>query len=1021
MATPEQLAQQIRFGLDTLGERNAHHDFEHLCRGVATKRIISNLLPATGPVSSGGDQGRDSETFWTHLPVELPNTSLFVALASSDRVVLACTTQRESLPTKIRSDLSTICSQGSTVNRVIVFCTLAVPVSLRHTLQREARREHDIELDVWDAVALAEQLAQPDIFYLAVQYLHLPSELAPSAEPSTATLPSWYVTDRERWRGRTTSAGTFGEFIDLQGCLRHATFNPPARADIGEWLQRMYDVLGQSPSTDIRLRARYEIAVATLRGTDTLRPADSLVQEFFAEVNTAVSDPGILEDAVVLLQYCQGAFARALTDMTADNLVRLHHELASRVATLLDDEPYPNRRASLLALSARLALQPDMAVMPQIDPIDLARPSEVMEQVLEALDNDRPVQMRVRDISLADRDGGMTQLVRLCEALDEAPLFPVETIADYFDLLSPLLTEHPLYRQVRDALDDAADKVAGHAARADRCRGRAIQMLEAGQRLAALAEIHDAKVNWWSGDTLDGSILAMLLAAEIYSNLGLPLAAKQYAMTAAWAAQSSGQPHLIEKTARGILLAASYDYQAGSWLSATFLFKVGIMAHSSLAEQPWDQDQHPHFQDMLVHQAMIVLAAQQIRTDLVSTIQDAMATTGVNTLVGPMVEEAERLRSWPEEQWAKNADASNCGRPFSDVGPSRRYTWTAFGIRWFVSARNDRNSVMAAERLVAGAQIVAVELERHDPVLLRGDIYIDTETYSTGQRPAETCEPIPDNHASTWRVHLAVEEALDPAQFHVELMSMLAVILLNSSLLPKHRFFQILDAAYSEGLGHKLSIGRPYDEVAGILRDDTFAVIADHEARLIGAEIPLRPDVSVELEPTQTPGPGYTRDAAVEALNTRYRRLPLIAQHTLPRLLNDPSVRSTLARLRAQGWLDWHLLTAIANIVANQRIAREGVSLPPQNRQEAARASALMSRPEATSDPIVPPEQFTEAALTHALQISAISTVNNLGLESHQRTPQFAAIFDLLGTRYGYWTDDVPHPDFFMNVGDAVP
>jgi hypothetical protein len=45
MATPEQLIQQVRFGLETLRERNGHHEFEALCLAVARRRIASNLLP----------------------------------------------------------------------------------------------------------------------------------------------------------------------------------------------------------------------------------------------------------------------------------------------------------------------------------------------------------------------------------------------------------------------------------------------------------------------------------------------------------------------------------------------------------------------------------------------------------------------------------------------------------------------------------------------------------------------------------------------------------------------------------------------------------------------------------------------------------------------------------------------------------------------------------------------------------------------------------------------------------------
>jgi hypothetical protein len=44
MANIDQVASQIRFGLDQLSARNAHHDFEHLCRHLTRARICSNVL-----------------------------------------------------------------------------------------------------------------------------------------------------------------------------------------------------------------------------------------------------------------------------------------------------------------------------------------------------------------------------------------------------------------------------------------------------------------------------------------------------------------------------------------------------------------------------------------------------------------------------------------------------------------------------------------------------------------------------------------------------------------------------------------------------------------------------------------------------------------------------------------------------------------------------------------------------------------------------------------------------------------
>lgn len=172
-------ARLVRFALDTLAESNAHHDFERLCLALARHRVTSNLVPATGPVSGGGDQGRDGESHWTNLPNEGVD-SVFATLASPENVVLACTIQKSDVAAKISRDLGSICSRGQAVNRVVYFTVAPVTVAKRHQLQEEARDQYEVKLDIWDAAAIAEHLSDPDLFPIAVEHLHLP-EIADDA------------------------------------------------------------------------------------------------------------------------------------------------------------------------------------------------------------------------------------------------------------------------------------------------------------------------------------------------------------------------------------------------------------------------------------------------------------------------------------------------------------------------------------------------------------------------------------------------------------------------------------------------------------------------------------------------------------------------------------------------------------------------------------------------------------------------------------------------------------------------
>jgi hypothetical protein len=191
MTTPVQTAQVIRFAIDSLGDDNGHHTFEQMCRHVAVRRIASNVLPASGPVSAYGDQGRDFETFRTFLAERISCTSGFLALTSSQTIAFACTIQKEALKLKLEADLHAICDQGSNVDRVVFFVGSAVPIGLRHHLEELAGETYQVAVTIIDRSALADLLAHPDLYWIAQQYLHLPAELAPRELLSTVpSVPS---------------------------------------------------------------------------------------------------------------------------------------------------------------------------------------------------------------------------------------------------------------------------------------------------------------------------------------------------------------------------------------------------------------------------------------------------------------------------------------------------------------------------------------------------------------------------------------------------------------------------------------------------------------------------------------------------------------------------------------------------------------------------------------------------------------------------------------------------------------
>lgn len=1015
MGSPTELEQQILFGLSTLGQRNAHHEFEQLCLGLARRRITSNLMPATGPVSAGGDHSRDGESFWSNLSLELPGTSVFVSMVATEKVVLACTIQQSDVAGKIRTDIAVLGAQNE-VERVAYFITGPLPVGKRHSLIAEALNDHQIKLEIWDCTAISNHLKDQDLFYLAVRFLHLPSSLAPEPPPSDAALPGWYTEDRQHWRDRSTPASTLGDLVHLRRPLRHATLHVEARADLPDWLAEARTLLGQSTPTTLRARARYEIAIATLRGMSTLRPVDDLVRSYFADIMGSIDELGLLEDATYMLEYGYGAYLRTVTDITRDELDAWHAALQEKVERLLGAHPFPNAEASLLALATRLALHQDYPRDRMPQPDELVPFAEATERVVAAVEAGEALQFSMEGVSFVDIDKGMLALKRLTEQLPNTPLFPVKSIADYFDLLVPGLVDHPLYETVRDALDVAVESIEGKAARGDRAQSRALKFHGAGRLLNALSEIHEAKINWWHGDTIEGGVIMSFLASRVYSELGLPIAAKQYAMSAAVAARNSNDPDLGASVARGFLLGASYEHQAGMWLSATQTFRIGLLAQHHYADEPTNTERYPYVQDMLVDQAFILRAARSVRPEYLPLIEMATSSVGLADVLNAMLAGVNQSPALAEDDYAEIADRAGLGRPFSDAGPTRRYSWAALGTTWTVECDNDRVAVLAAERFAAALQITLAELASHDALLLTGAVQIkiqpDRPSLPTG---AEYCVNVASNTDSRWELHLTPAAAMKPETAHLEVTSAVIYVLIDRSLLSREDFILTIERAFAKGLWHKLLASRPYDEIADILKPEQYEELAGLTTVAPGksVELAVRPG-STAMEAITAPAPGYDHAESLRTVTARYENMIPMVRLTLGRLAADAAFQATVRRLRGAGWLEWHLLTAVANLAGSERARRSGVRLTADMTQaEQVRVQAVMKQSETEIDEPMPMSLFSEEGMRSCLSVAILSTLGNLDLTNNQKTPDFPAIFRFLGDRYGYWTDDVPHDPIF--------
>ena len=1007
------LIRQISFALSDLPSENAAHRFEDLCRHVARARLAANLLPATGPVGAGGDQGRDFETYRTYLSAQLGRYGGFAARLPEGAVAFACTLQQDGLPSKLREDVSKICAGGVPVVAAYCFLIAPMPVGKRHELQDELREAHGVHVEILDRKWLTEELSDPELFWIAEEYLSLPAGLAPARGPALGSqegAPAWYLSDRDRWRGRQAARPTLGELLDLRDGLRHATFDRRARGDLPFWLALMEPLCG-APGRTIRQRARYETAVAQMRGLKDLGPADGHVTEFFSEMSDE-RDPARLSDAGVLLTYTCVAYSYARSGLKLEQLTEWGDALRGQVKQLLNDDPPPVRRARLLEVLGQLCLARDPSSLPQAaGPMELPEIAEVVDEEGQPLRSVRPA--GAPDRFCIDVAQGLGAWGELAGSLPDLPLFPVDGMARYLELLSPLLVAQDGWSAIVSAVDAAVASAEGDAAAGDRALARAQALLDADLLLDSLNELHNAKLRFFHGDHPRSLVSTLLALGDLYGKLYLPVAARAYALAAAKAAGATDADEVAALLPHSLFMVSEHDYRAGSFASALQVLQLAMFAQQALVDievDPWaDRDLG---RGMVTAGFCFKAAHDLLAGPFADSVDELLDSVGLLDRLRGVGAEVD---GWSEEVWAEHTDAQLEGRPYTDVGPRREIRFAALGLAWTISCANQYLAAAAAERLAAAAQILCADLAGYELLLLPTEVHIEVKVRPAG----EPCEPreLRASSGRRWMVELSsVDEGqpLEPEQVTRELITILVSTLLGVSLLSKDAFVGVVERAFAGGITHKLCPIRPYDE------------LVPYDRELF--ESLLRPSVSAPcakgrppakchsgLAWRSGPGPGYSAEMAREMLATRYAQLPSLLRVTLPVLRADRRFANTIAHLRRRRWLDWHILTAIFNLTLQVRLGRAGLNHAEVLATEQGRQAAtdLAFAPEADDDIMAPAPLLNLQNLDQGRQMALASLMRHWGLDLHAGHFDIAAGERLLAERYGYWTDDIEHPDPF--------
>lgn len=971
----------VRFQLSQLGAKNGAHLFERLCFELARLRHVRNILPATGPVQAGGDQGRDFESYRTHLVGAGLAASTFIAMATDEVVVGAVTLEKGDTAGKIRADLKTIFASGDRPDRVIYFCEQDLPVASRHKLQAHCQGRYQTKLDIHDGQAISDQLSDPDTFWIASQFLDIPADLYPKDD-----VDADYAARRQRWVADREAPENWADFVEIKESLREVAHEEALLPDLGGWIEIMGGYL-EGPSQPLRQKARYEIAIAHLQGRGDLEPARSLVEAYFDGLKASAPRAVDLLDAAVLVIFAWGAVHRGATRLAAETVCAWAVAVDALVTEALASTERRGDRCTLLQARASLAGVPPSG--------------QTRDQTLDAV---------------------LQAWLRVMAAVKDAPFFPVWHIAEFVERTAPALSDRPAYRQLRDEIDDLTRERSGGHAVAEQAERRGIAHYEAGRLLMAVDEFQRAKIGWFSGEAMANSLRVMLLLSNCYCDLGLTLAARYYAAGAAYLGIHSEEDKVRAQTPAAVLQLVRMTSAGGEVVSALAMAQQALAVHFMLERRPGEVEDHPLLEDVLRLAAIGYTVVRRLAPELVP-LTDAIIDGW--PMARQDIDPYLNIVGGSESPWATlslnalldRVEAELGRSPLEDVGPVRRHVWHALGVEWTLVFRNDRETAAAALGLAATLQIIQADLAQTDLLVIPDKV---TLSVAVGAVDAVKIDPDGDE-AFTWS--LVMPEAPDLGEAgqrddYQEVFSIAAAILGDVSALPRQAFMEVLIAAMNRDLNLRAYSVRPAREMMAFAGRQVSCAEALAALPTPALPRPIAPRETNELAWPMSTAPGYSVAKARDDLVGRYAFPWRTARPSLERIFADIRGRALVLEMRADGLRDWQILTAFCGVIIKAQ-ALAGRRLPMDRFMAAFQARS--QRAERKDDAVVDPAIFTREALEGQVYANTMMVLRKWGLTTHRPDVDQEGVRKLLDVRFRQAVDDIPHEDLFGGPSVETP
>lgn len=340
--------------------------------------------------------------------------------------------------------------------------------------------------------------------------------------------------------------------------------------------------------------------------------------------------------------------------------------------------------------------------------------------------------------------------------------------------------------------------------------------------LKALDFFQKAKDLYQNEDSNEGFVLGVMSISQLYSAIGMNIAAKYYSLSVIWFCFQQEDSQLYKRISESYSLLIHSDCKQGSWMSALQAFESYIAARTEFDPANFDLEKDELLRKTLIEEAFILCLTPIVSNQLSGFIEYVKIKMGniYQDFLKDMVEVFERGLDTIGLNELITRKLEN--PPINDIGARRTITWKSFGSQWNVEFKNDFINNSVAEEFAALIQIIQAEIAIRDINfhLQIGSIQMQVELVKTPKNP----EKLHSSSVYRWKVFLPVLNSKESSVENMHYASITAAfqsILSELSILSHDHFQKHFYSLFENGLATRTLVINAYQHLYRDLNNET--------------------------------------------------------------------------------------------------------------------------------------------------------------------------------------------------------